>query len=247
MLGDHATAEMERKISDGVMLFYPQWLSDGNQFKFLVETKNKPIDIDNQNWDIHGKSESFWIAFRKDEKLKNKILKEIFELDAYANLKSTKLTDSIYQDFIDSNVKAIFNLANATDLETQKNLTIKTTYGSGALIGKISNGDLDIPVAIGGDVILAICSEFKQQIQSLKAPCKLIERKSILGNLVSKIEVTAGKVEISFSEFSNMSVGDIILLDSKVDDPFKANFSDEVHSKVQLCKLENHKAIQFIE
>lgn len=247
MLGDKAIEELERKINDTLRSLYPQWLSESDQFSFTVTKQNKLLAIDGQSWDICGSSDTNWVAFKKDEKSKNKVLKEIFELDQYTNFKSTKLTDAVYHDFINSNISVIFDAGTSGNVDTEKRLTAASNFGSGAVLGSILHGSINIPVAIGGEVVMGICAEFNQKLKNPNSQRQLSPRETSLGKLNTELEVTAGKVQISFGDFSNMGVGDIVLLDRKIGEPFNANLSNDVQSNVQLCRLGNQKAIQFIE
>lgn len=237
------TAKMDAWLRD----LYSGWFSDADKYFFTITNKNKALQIDNNIWDIYGNSSTYWLAFKKDVSAKNKVIAEMFELDSHASFKTTKFTETIYQDFIDSCVSSIFERTNLTYIRGTDILKVSADFGSGAITGTLSNGTVSLPVTLGGDLVKAICSESNQKLQSIKPAHNLASREGSVDKYKSKLEVSAGKAKISLRDFSIMEVGDIVILDTEVGSPFAVYLPGKAPLQAQLGNLINKKAIQLIE
>lgn len=249
LLGEIAEKELTSKMSAWLSDLYSGWFSDAEKYCFSVTIKNKTLHINSDVWNFYGNSNKLWLAFKSEDSVKNKIMAEMFELESSSSLKTTKFTDAIYKDFIDSNVNMLFERNNMANF---KSLDIKNpdmSYGSGAILATISNGSISLPIAISGEMVSAICGEEKQSLQVLKPNYQLVARESTFdkNKCKSSLEVLAGKVNISLRDFSQIGIGDVVLLDTKVGMPFSAILPTKKSFNIQLGAVENKKAIQFIE
>lgn len=248
LVGNQVENALTSKINIFLRDVYSGWFAESHEFIFSITHKNQELKIDD-GWDIYGDSSSFWLGFKKDINNKNKIMSEMFELGSNSIIKTTKFMDLIYKDFIDCNLNAIFSLSNMRVIQDKVvGDSVSAAKGSGAIIGNINNGSVSIPIAISGDLVRAICGEVNQKVHVPKPQINLVSRNSTLEKYKANIEVLAGEAKISLLDFSKMEVGDVVLLNKKVGEPFFVQSGNKVSvGSIQLGRLENKKAIQFLE
>lgn len=249
LLGAMAEKELTTKMSAWLSELYSGWFSDAGKYYFVIANKNKALQIDNDLWRFYGNSNKLWLAFKNDVSTKNKIMSEMFELDSPTNLKITKFIDAIYEDFADSNVNMIFERTNITNLNNKDINNPEVYFGSGAVLASINNGLISFPIVLSGELVRAICSESNQKLQISKPEYDLVAREISLDEhkYKSRIEVHAGKVKVTIKDFTEIEIGDVVMLDTKIGTPFPVVLSANRSLNVQLGVVDNKKAIQFIE
>lgn len=249
LLGEVAEKELIAKMSAWLNGLYSGWFSDADKYLLSITSKNKTLKIDSDSWRFYGNSNKLWLAFKSDPLAKNKIMSEMFELDSPINFKLTKFIDAIYEDFIDSNVNMVFERMSITNLVNKDIRNPEVYFGSGAVLASINNGLISIPIAISGELVKAICSESNQKLEISKPKYDLVARETSLDahKHKSSIEVLAGKVTLTIKDFTEIEIGDVVMLDTKIGNPFPAVISANKSLEVQLGVVNNKKAIQFIE
>ena len=247
-IGEEVTKQLTSKLNGLLRELYSGWFSDDRHFQFTVAQKNQPLYFDKKEWQFFGNCSDFWLAFKVNDDIKSKLLSSMFEASLQQIPKSTKFMEHIFQDFIDSNLNALFALANSEYIHNDDIINFKLTFGSGALMGNFGDGSTTLPVAIGGGLIKSICGEVSQKNKDLALSNELTDRSISVENYKTVIEVMAGKAEITIQDFARMEIGDTILLDRRVEDSFFVQSANSVFiAHTQLGKLENKKAIQLIE
>lgn len=247
-IGVEVTKQLTIKLNGFLLELYSGWFSEDKHFQFTVAQKNQQLYLDKKEWRFYGNSSDFWLAFKVNDDIKSKLLSSMFEVGLQQIPKSTKFMEHIFQDFIDSNLNALFALANSECLHNDDISSFKLAFGSGALTGNFSSGYISLQVAFGGELIKSICGEVNQNNRNLALLNELTDRSISVENYKAAIEVMAGKAEITIQDFARMEIGDTIVLDRRVEDPFFAQSLDSVFiAHAQLGKLENKKTIQLIE
>ena len=249
LLGETAEKELTTKLSTWLKYLYSGWFSEPDKYFFSITNKNKALKIDNDLWTFYGNSNKLWLAFKSDALTKSKIMSEMFESDSPTNFKITKFTEAIYKDFIDSNINMIFEKTGMINFNNKDIHNPEVNFCSGAVFGTINNGLISIPVALSGGLVEIICIESYQKMQTSKPHYDLVGRESSFDahKHKSRIEVLAGKVKMTIKDFTEIGVGDVVLLDTKIDAPFPAVLSTSRSLNVQLGIVDNKKAIQLIE
>ena len=249
LLGETAEKELCTKVGAWLRSLYSGWFSEADKYFLSITNKNNALKIDNDLWRFYGNSNKLWLAFKSDALTKSKIMSEMFELEPPTNFKLTKFTDAIYEDFIDSNVTMFFEKTGMINFNNKDIHNPEVNFGSGAVFGSINNGLISFPVALSGGVVELICSESNEAMQISKPQYDLVARESSFDThkQKSRIEVLAGKVKMTIKDFTEIGVGDVVLLDTKIGAPFPAVVSLNRSVNVQLGIVNNKKAIQLIE
>lgn len=249
LLGETAEKELTTKVSTWLRYLYSGWFSEPDKYFLSITNKNKALKIDNDLWSFYGNSNKLWLAFKSDVLTKSKIMSEMLEFDSPTNFKITKFTDAIYKDFIDSNVTMIFEKTGMINFNNKDIHNPEVRFGSGAVFGAINNGLISFPVALSGGLVELICSESNEAMQISKPQYDLVARETSFDTHKhqSRIEVLAGKVKMTIKDFTEIGVGDVVLLDTKIGAPFPAVLSANRSLNVQLGIVDNKKAIQLIE
>jgi flagellar motor switch protein FliM len=96
--------------------------------------------------------------------------------------------------------------------------------------------------------VKAIYDSSKLNVRSNLPRINLVPRESTLSGFSKQLQVLVGSAEISFSELSKMEIGDVVVLNKKIGQPFSIqNDSKLFLANGQLGKVTNKKAIQLIE
>ncbi|EUJ10329.1 flagellar motor switch protein [Methylophilaceae bacterium 11] len=238
--------EVSEKVNAALSELYAGWFTREEHFIFSVTNHNESFKLAIDSWDIYASSPDCWVALKGVKKLQAGFLTKMFDADSNLLARTTKLTSAIYSDFIESHIDTLYSLANTVYLKGQNITNVRTLKGSGALLGLVSNGEVAMQIAIGADLIKAICSKSFVKLHSKSAD--LVSRESVLQNPVVDIHVPAGSAEMTLKDLSMVEVGDVILLDKKLGGKFLVtDAKGRFLANAQLGKRLNQKAIQFIE
>lgn len=248
LTSEESTKQLISKINTFLPDIYCGWFSDECHFQFTVAQKNQQLYLDKKEWRFYGNTSDFWLAFKVNDEIKSKLLSSMFEVSPQQIPNPTKFMEHIFQDFINSNLIALFALAKSEYLHKDDITNFKLAFGSGALMGHFSSGTTSLPVAFGGELIKSICEEINQKTKTSVLLNELTDRSISVENYKAAIEVIAGKAEITIQDFARMEIGDTILLDRRVEEPFFVQSPNSLFiAHAQLGRLENKKAIQLIE
>lgn len=247
LIGTSKADELTKKLNASLQSIYAGWFSQDHKFRFTITHINQRLNIDITKWSIHANSKESWLAFKPDSQTETWLISEMLSSDGYTIPKMTTFTNMIFHDFIESNISAIYSLANMVSLKGNSKQEIDTRLGSGAIIGNMSNGVVTLPIAIGGDLVQAICGSRTELAKNSKAN-ELSKREQTILNSELSLKILAGKAVMSIDDITKIEIGDVVLLDSKLEDSFSAyTSSGNFLAQIQLGKRANQKAIQLIE
>jgi hypothetical protein len=246
LLGDSQLDEISRNINLNMQELYNGWFGENHHFKFSIIKKNESLDLDLKQWNVYANTQSLWLAFKADTNVATNLLNEMLGLVSRPLAKMTAFTSDIYNNFIDSNVSAIYSLANTVYLKNKGVLNLETNKGSGAIIGQFGNGKAFLKVAIGGDIVKSLYTT--KSLQSNMSMSELVAREVLAVKPTVTLNVIAGSTEMSLKQLTDLDVGDVVLLNTKLDSGFYVTNKNGVNlAKVHLGKQANQKVIQLIE
>lgn len=121
---------------------------------------------------------------------------------------------------------------------------LPTGYGSGAIQGKLCNGLPSLFLAIGGGTVASLLGPRPSPESNHAA---LASRESAIGSELVHLDIVLGSTELSLAELANISVGDVIRVQSPYQQPVIARGSDGIPLlKVHLGTRGERKAIQVV-
>lgn len=246
LFGESQLDEVSNNINLHMQKLYDGWYGENHNFSFAITKKNESLALDIKQWDVYANTKHLWVAFQSDARVATDMLNEMMGLVSRPLAKSTAFTNAIYSDFIYSNVSTIYSLANTVHLKNKDIVDLEIYKGSGAIVGQIANGKTFLKMAIGGDIVKALCAT--KSTQSDLKMAELVARESLVLKPTVSLNVTAGSTIMSLRQLSELDVGDIVLLDKKLGSGFSVTTKNGVPlAKAQLGKLINQKVIQLIE
>lgn len=247
LMGSSNASKFSELFNRNLRELYSSWFSSSHNFKFNIVNSNEPLNIDLSTWSLFANSKDCWIAFKNDNEIISQLISEMIGDQKNSVTKVTNFVSSIYNDFIDSNVSSFFSLANMVLIKGSNIKNINQAFGSGTLIGNISNGNITFPILIGGGIVDGICG-ISKNINKQNIIHNLSKRETLILNTNEKIKVLAGSVIMTIEELNNIEIGDVVILDSKIQDLFAMyNSSGKYLTNVQLGKRFSQKAIQITE
>lgn len=163
--------------------------------------------------------------------------------------------NSIFFDLLKPYLKEFFHgitEAGITEAEITEAKTLRSDYAVDFIIPK-NSGDVIIEIEFSkGSVYLQLpycvirnVNNYKHDASADKKPLSSRENCQILGNI--KLVVNAGDTQVDFGAVLDMQVGDVIQLNSKINDKMKITTSEgDFICAAHLGRQRNNKAIKVV-
>jgi Type III flagellar switch regulator (C-ring) FliN C-term len=153
---------------------------------------------------------------------------------------SSVLIDECLADFI----YYIFGKEHSIDCQSVEDKKINISKNSGDVLIELS-GDISLYVTLPYIQVKNIASSKLSSIKHIGGA--LDRRENCVNNGRIKLTLSAGTTELNFGVVSNIRVGDVIRLDSKISDPLSVSTIDGDHvCKAYLGKKEKNIAARII-
>lgn len=122
---------------------------------------------------------------------------------------------------------------------------LRIGYGSGAMFGVLGGGLPHLPFAIGGATAAGLIGR-PQRTAANAGPIQ--PRESAIAGAVAKLEVILGQAELTLAELANVSIGDVIRLQSPFREPLTVKTcGGRPVVRARLGASRGRKAIQIID
>lgn len=242
------TALVDR-LRDLLKAWREEWLQKPVELSLDWLSEEESANYIEGKWLLSGEAPDSWLAWKFDSGLANELLSLMFNVPLESATNLTPLTQEISKECLASLGNAIFAsfaMPKYSGSEWAESLAdVRISKGSGALIGIIKGFALPQYIAIGGEVI-------KQMIGSKAGNAAnsypLVSRESVLGNHGTCLEVTMGTAQLTLEALANIEVGDVIKINTSIQQPLKVKTSEGVTIAGALLGVkDDYKAIQITE
>lgn len=225
------------------------WFYASPQINLHVDTVQAPAFSSHEKWLILGEEPDAWVAWKLDGVINREMLGMMFDASLGWSTKTTVLMQELLNECMAGFANAIFSaisLPPSTDTPRISSLeTLRIGHGSGVLIAELGSAFPKQSLLFGGDVVERAIKLTHRPLPSLS---QLVSRASSVGNYVTRLEVTAGKAELTLQDIALLEVGDVIPLDTTVQAPFFVRTAEGVSiATAHLGLYGTHKAIKFID
>lgn len=205
------------------------------------------VDWKVEPWFVVGSAPDLWMAWKLDSAACKELVAAMVQGTLGVSAKTTPLVTSLMQDAVKDLFLRVSHLHPEMQLVHEPldtALGLRSGYGSGTLQLELSGDFVRQHLVLGGGVVELLASR-----ESAINRSRLIARDQLLGGYSTQLEVQVGKAEITLQELADMEVGDVIQLQTHINQPFEVlspNSSQPI-ARVHLGLIGNHKAIQFID
>lgn len=246
LVGDTDLSALRQAFRKEVQAWAGTWLAveQGADVKFPdhadVETRNRGA------WTILKVDVDCWFAWQMAGRPWRDYAKLLINAPLGSSAAPSSLLEALLDECMSDLATRLLSAAapsyDAT-LEQGGLENVRTEYGSGAIFGELG-GDLPPqPIALGGSVVSALVG---RQSQPSPHEAMLASRESAIGGGVTRLEVVLGQAELTLADLANVSVGDVIRLQSPFRDPLLVRTDDGVPlARARLGVRDGYKAIQL--
>ena len=242
----------KRRIVERLLQLSQSWGNDWfiDQLDFQVHMSSA-IDFclaPGEQWMVFGTPPDKWFAWKIDGASSREWLGMIFGTPLGVSAKNTPLMHDMLQECVAGLAQELATAIGEQVLIKQGSSpstlkSLRTGYGSGAILAELRGGAQRQTIALGGDIV----EQWTRSLPLEETHTQLTPRRSAIGELQTSLEVVAGQAELTLRDIIGLEVGDVIQIDKKLGEAFEIRAGGMRVTNARLGIRGDHKAIQLIE
>ncbi len=246
LLGEAGSSALGLELLAEVLDWSATWFAEAPQAELKIEAAPAPLDPD--RWTVAGEAPERWVAWQSPGDSWREYIRLLLAAPVAPDAARTPLIGSLLDDCLSDLATRLLAAAGmATDGHrpgTEVQRSLRTGYGSGAVVARLGGGLPPLRLALGGEIVTALSG----RQEPAAADAALTPRKAAIASGSTRLEVILGEAELTLAELANVSPGDVIRLQAAFREPLTVRTSDGrpiLHA--HLGTRNGRKAIQIIE